>query len=352
GGKGLEFSQGENWNKFAGPFFIYCNSGDDHMDMWKDAINEAAKQRAFWPYSWVQDKEYPQKQERGVLSGQIQINDPYVPDLKDSNMWVGLAYPTEDDPTAKTTKEINWQYEGKHYQFWVRADQNGNFNIPNIRPGKYNLYAFADGVLGEYKKNDVSISAASNVNLGKLIWTPVRYGKQLWEIGIPNRSAVEFKHGDHYWQWGLYMLYPKEFPNDVNFTIGKSDWSKDWNYCQPVVIGEDYKVIRGTTWSIFFDLPQQVYGKATLRMAICGSRHGEVIQVSVNEKSVGNTGHLPTMGVMHRDGIRGKEEEVIIPFDAGLLKRGTNSIKLTLNAKNWTFGVLYDYLRLELDEPK
>jgi rhamnogalacturonan endolyase len=54
------------------------------------------------------------------------------------------------------------------------------------------------------------------------------------------------------------------------------------------------------------------------------------------------------MGVMHRDGIRGKQVEISIPFDASLLKKGTNIIKLSLNAKNWTFGVLYDYVRLEL----
>ena len=50
---------------------------------------------------------------------------------------------------------------------------------------------------------------------------------------MPDRSAAEFRHGDHYWQWGLYNLYPQEFPNGVNFVVGKSDWTKDWNYVQP-----------------------------------------------------------------------------------------------------------------------
>jgi rhamnogalacturonan endolyase len=349
GGGEIVFAQNENWEKFIGPIFLYCNTGENQSQMWGDAKNEAARQRALWPFSWVNDKQYPQKQQRGTLSGRIQVNDPVMPDIKYSNMWVGLARTTDADSTSK---EINWQYEGKNYQFWVRADQNGNFTIPNIRPGKYSIYAFANGILGEYKKADVSVSPGSTLNVGTLIWTPVRYGKQLWEIGIPDRSAAEFKHGDHYWEWGLYMLYPKEFPSDVNFIIGKSDWSKDWNYCQPTVIGADYKVIRGTTWSIIFDLPEQVKGKATLRMAICGSRDGEIIKVAVNNVGIGNTGHLPHMGVMHRDGIRGKEEEISILFDAKLLRPGTNRIALSLNARNWTFGVLYDYLRLELDETK
>lgn len=350
GGESLKFKQNEVWEKFVGPFFLYCNTGGGHDEMWKDALDKAEEQRNQWPYSWVNTEEYPQKQDRGVLEGQILINDLYVPNVRFSNMWVGLAFPSEDELIPlKDRKEVDWQYESKHYQFWVRADSIGNFKITNIRPGKYNLYAFADGILGEYKKTDVSITSSHNIELGKLIFTPVRYGKQLWEIGIPNRSAIEFLHGDHYWKWGNYMLYPKEFPDDVNFTIGKSDWKRDWNYCQPTVIGSDYKVIRGTTWKIIFELPEKVKGKGTLRMAICGSRKGEVIQAVLNDSPIGNTGHLPSMGVMHRDGIRGKQVEISIPFDASLLKKGTNIIKLSLNAKNWTFGVLYDYLRLELN---
>jgi rhamnogalacturonan endolyase len=339
GGGSLTFKQNEDWEKFVGPFFYYCNSAENNDLMWQDAIKESENQRSQWPFSWVKDKAYPKKQERGILNGQIKVNDPFVSQF--SNMWVGLA-----------TTDKNWQYEGKNYQFWARADSNGHFSIPNIRAGKYTLYAFADGILGEFKKTDITITSGNKLDIGQQNWTPLRYGKPLWEIGIPNRTAAEFKHGDHYWQWGLYMLYPKEFPNDVNFTIGKSDWRKDWNYCQPAVIDDSYNVVKNTTWSINFNIPEQKKGKATLRMAICGSRRGEIINVSLNDKPIGNTGHLPEMGVMHRDGIRGKEVEINLSFDAKLLQKGSNTIKLSFNAKKWPFGILYDYLRLELDESK
>lgn len=341
GGAALTFKPNEDWKKFIGPFYFYCNSGANSDLMWKDAIKESKKQQLEWPFSWVKDKEYPLKQERGTLDGQIKINDPLTPTTAISNVWVGLA-----------ATDTNWQYEGKNYQFWVRADANGTFTIPNIRAGKYNLYAFADGILGEYKKTALTITSGSKLDIGTQVWTPIRYGKQLWEIGIHNRSASEFKHGDHYWQWGLYMLYPKEFPNDVNFTIGKSDWSKDWNYCQPTVIDADYAVVRGTKWNVNFDLAEPKKGKGTLRLAICGSRKGEIIYVSLNGKPIGNTGHLPEMGVMHRDGIRGKEVETNLTFDAQLLQKGKNTIQLSFDAKKWPFGVLYDYLRLELDDSK
>ena len=49
---------------------------------------------------------------------------------------------------------INWELDGKHYEYWAHADQNGAFTIPGARPGNYVLYAFNDGILGEFSKAD------------------------------------------------------------------------------------------------------------------------------------------------------------------------------------------------------
>ena len=42
GGSTQVFKKDENWEKFIGPFFIYCNTGSNDA-MWKDAIGEAKK---------------------------------------------------------------------------------------------------------------------------------------------------------------------------------------------------------------------------------------------------------------------------------------------------------------------
>ena len=53
---------------------------------------------------------------------------------------------------------------------------------------------------------------------------------------------------------------------------------------------------------------------------------------------------------MHRDGIRATALiERNLKFDAALLKSGENVIELTKHVRTWTDGVLYDYLRLELE---
>jgi rhamnogalacturonan endolyase len=346
GGSSCVISQGEAWSKVIGPFLIYCNSGSDHERLWKDALAKASAEAQAWPYDWVRGVDYPLKNQRGTVRGEIVLKDPRATDTRMSHLLVGLAAPDYSSRGRRSgITTVDWQLDAKHYQFWVRGDPDGRFTIPKIRPGIYTLHAIADGVLGEFSKTGITVAAGKTLDLGQLEWKPVRYGRQLWEIGIPNRSAEEFRHGDHFWQWGLYYKYAEEFPNDVNFVIGKSDFRKDWNYCQPP---------RGhgqpTTWSVTFNLPEAPRGKATLRLAIAGNS-ARNIEVSVDDRRAGDTGPMPDTAVLRRDGIRGYWFERSIAFDASLMKQGTNVLKLTIPAAGVMNGVLYDYLRLELAEP-
>jgi rhamnogalacturonan endolyase len=349
GGRGIQIKAEERWRKIIGPFVIYCNGGESHEAMWKDALSRAEREKKAWPYAWADAPGYEHTAQRGSVSGRLVVKDPQAPKANAAGAWVGLVHPPYEATFAKGGPiTIDWQTDGKHYQYWAKADAEGHFTIANVRPGTYTLYAFTNGVLGDFSRADVRVEAGKTNTLGDLIWVPVRYGKQLWEIGVPDRSAAEFLHGDHYWQWGLYNLYPKEFPNGVDYVIGKSDWRRDWNYAQPPVPdGKDRW--KKSTWRIRFDLERACRGTATLRLAICGARGGPV-DVAVNDRSIGSTGELPESGVMHRDGIRGVEIERNLKFDASILKAGENVVELTKQARNWTEGVLYDYLRLELNE--
>lgn len=342
GGGPIRLADSEAWAKVIGPFFVYCNSGDGHEALWRDALERAKHERRAWPYPWVDDPEYPLAAGRGAVTGRIVVHDPQAPAATAANALVGLA---GREPA------VDWQRDGKGYQFWARADADGRFTIANVRPGQYALRAFTDGVLGEFCQAEVMVSPGKTTALGTLSWTPVRIGRQLWEIGFPNRSAAEFRNGDHYWQWGLYLKYPQEFPNDVDFVIGKSDWRRDWNYCQPPHVDANGKT-RDTTWTVRFKLSDQLNGRATLRLAFCGSRGGGRVWAAVNGQAIGETGELPDGGIMHRDGIRGYWFERDIAFDAALLRPGENVLTLRSRGRDWTMGVLYDYLRLELDETK
>ncbi|KAG9155482.1 hypothetical protein Leryth_009898, partial [Lithospermum erythrorhizon] len=83
--------------------------------------------------------------------------------------------------------------ENKGYQFWTRANSIGHFCIPNIRPGRYSLYAWVPGFIGDYKYTvDINIFPGCRIILGTLTYSPPRSGPTLWEIGTPDRTAAEF----------------------------------------------------------------------------------------------------------------------------------------------------------------
>lgn len=399
GGSSLVVAQDEDWTKVVGPFAIYCNTGRSQEAMWKDALARAKSEANAWPYDWVTDPNYPSESDRSIVRGQIILRDALEPKQKLATLWVGLTAPNYVPPRAgfgggNTGRrnptntsvaasfnpgrggfpaEVDWQRDAKFYQFWTQADSKGRFSIPNVRPGNYTLRAIADGVIGEFALTNVVVTGGQLKELGTLNWQPFRFGRTLWQIGMPDRTAREFKHGDHYWQWGLYFQYPEDFPKDVNYVIGRSNPRKDWNYVQPPriltqnvpVTGEDEdpadtvaqfvrtsgRDVEPTTWTVTFALNQQPRGKATLRLAFCGTHANCNVEVFVNDKSIGTTGTLPSTSAMQRDGITGFWVERPITFDASLMKGGVNVFKLKSHANSWSQGVMYDVVRLELDEP-
>jgi rhamnogalacturonan endolyase len=420
GGSIANIGQGEAWTKVIGPFLIYCNSGGDHDALWHDALAQADKQAAVWPFDWVNGVDYPHKDERATVSGKIVLHDPLAPGLQISNLLVGVTAPDysarsnrgggfvfgaagggEDDTNnasqtvpggtgrggngfnpvnfaggtnATGTNQfagrrgrggrgggggggpqlVDWQNDAKHYEFWVRAAADGSFAIPNVRPGTYSLHAIADGVLGDLTVTNVVVAPARELALGNVVWQPVRYGRQLWDIGIPNRDGSEFFKGDDYFHWGWYLQYPKLFPNDVNFTIGQSDFHKDW-FFEQVPHNENPTNTTGlgngraTSWTINFNLPAAPHGKATLRLAICGIGT-RTIAATLNGQSIGTVTGLTYNATINRDGIGGYWGEHDLAFDAAQMQAGENVLKLTIPAGSLTSGIIYDYLRLELDE--
>jgi rhamnogalacturonan endolyase len=382
GGSELRIAAGEVWSKVVGPIFIYLNSGADPNGLYREALSQAAKEAAKWPYDWVQGVDYPKKNERSTVRGQLILTDPQAANKQLPNLLVGLAYPDAIPAAAPPAAApppppstdgagrggaagrrgfggrggpvaVTWQNDAKHYEFWVRGSADGRFAIPNVRPGKYQLHAIADGVLGEFAKADITVEAGRPVDLGKLEWKPVRYGKQIWDIGIPNRSGAEFFKGDDYYHWGWYLEYPKLFPNDVNYTIGKSDYRKDWFFEQVPHAEQPDPTGRGsgrsTTWTVAFQLPAAPTGKATLRLALTGVS-ARSIDVTVNDQPAGSVTGLVYNATINRDGIQGSWLEKDVAFDAALMKAGANVLKLTVPAGGLTSGIIYDYLRLELDD--
>ncbi len=359
----MDIAQGEHWRKVVGPFMLYVNSGTNPQTMFDDAKAQQKKQAAAWPYDWVAGVDYPRATERATVRGQLALTDPLAPGgAKMSNVRVGLTAAAWQSPLPPgpggVSRVVDWQQDAKHYQFWVRAADDGRFEVPNVRPGTYTLRAFADGVLGEFAQADVKIGSG-RVDLGRIAWTPVRHAKQLWDIGIPNRNGSEFFKGESYWEPQIPLDYAKLFPSDVNFIVGKSDFRKDWFFqqvphnenpnAQPGGFNGITTPGRATPFAVTFDLASPARGRAVLRVALCGTqtRH---LDVTVNDLPAGTLTLGPSDGAVTRHGRQGLWYERALAFDAALLKSGTNVLKIILPAGQISAGILYDYVRLELDE--
>jgi rhamnogalacturonan endolyase len=292
----------------------------------------------------------------------------------------------------------SWIHDARFYQFFNDGTDDGRFTITKVRPGTYTLHAWADGVLGEYAQANVTVEPGKTLDLGKLVWKPVRFGRQIWEIGYPDRAADEFFKGDgkNYWLWGWNLRYALLFPNDLTYTVGKSDWHKDWffeevphatnlafvnpdakdpanqrfgwvkaesltEYPQTDQVGpwRVYGHGRSTVWTIKFNMSKTSHGVAALRVALAGAdglRNG--LAVTVNGKSIGAIGDgsnpdnprlLQTNAIRYNTD-KGLWQQRTLKFDASLLRAGENEMTFTVPAGDLQGGVVWDYLRLELDQ--
>jgi rhamnogalacturonan endolyase len=415
GGAGCNIPAGENWNKVIGPIFVYCNAvaepkepssedlatlaatagnptvppawHDNATALWQDALQQAKKERAQWPYDWVNGVDYPHKDQRGNVTGQLVLDDPQAASTKLPHLTVGLAHPDYVSSAggfvlrSGNGDKITWEHDGNYYQFWNDGTDDGKFTITNVRPGTYTLHAFADGVLGEFAQTNITVEAGKDLNLGQLTWRPVRYGKQVWDIGYPDRTGGKFYKGDgeNYWLWGWYMRYGDLFPNDITYTIGQSDYHKDWFFEEvPHATSDAWKNPaakdplnqrfgwvqtasgdqdmwrswgrgRATTWTIKFNMDKPGQGLGVLRVALAGADGNGGLTVGVNGKNIGTIRTVATNALRYNTDT-GVWREYAQPFDASLLRPGENSMTLTVPGGDLTSGVVYDYLRLELNQ--
>src|ERR1039457_2378330 len=356
GGSVTSIPAGQEWKHVVGPIFVYMNalanpkdpsqaeldkltatsgSGmpavlaewhDNALALWNDAVAKSKLVKAAWPYNWVEGMDYPHKDGRAPVPGQLVLNDPQAASKPLPNLNVGLSHAnykgsgTGCEGRAGNGPVVTWPHDGNYYQFWTEGSPDGRFTIANVRPGTYTLHAFANGVLGEYAKADITVEAGKKIDLGKLDWQPVRYGKQIWEIGYPDRTGDKFFKGDsdNYWLSGWGLRYAGLFPNDITYTIGKSDYHKDWFFQEvphstttawlnpaakdpynqrfgwvnnPTGTQDMWQAWgrgRATTWTIKFNMNKTSKGQAVLRVALPGADGNGGLAIGVNGQPVGS----------------------------------------------------------------
>jgi rhamnogalacturonan endolyase len=368
---------GLNGEKIHGPWYLYFNTGPTADAIIADAKRVAEGEKAKWPYAWMDEPLYPLH--RTAVTGQLKLTHDRstayatiilgqpanpariggpggrrdggpaavarpprggAPDEGDAGSGPlgrggapeGVA-PVEDRASAVYTQ---WG----DYLFYARADADGRFILPNVRPGTYTLYAWqAQGPVTQSFAKDGLVVAGDTVDLGTLTWDAPYHPNLVFQVGRPDRIAGEFRLGGAPRSNQLVL----KIPDDLTFTVGKSREQDDWYYAQ-----HGPAAPRTSTWSIKFKIKSVPSGSAYLTIPVAGGP-GD-IAVLVNGKQVGRVFHRDDASVRRAANRSGVYERFEFTFPTSDLAVGENTVSLrTLRASGNFNGIMYDTIVLETD---
>ena len=316
-----EYALGER--KVYGPFALYFNELPVQADLITDAAHIADSLQAAWPFGFTGLGEELYPTTRSTVSGTIAV-EGYTSD----SLRVVLAQPGS-----------NVYDQGKDYIYWTTTDENGYFEIENVREGSYALYAWAQKGLNteEYKGERVEISGA-NVDLGTIEWVPNKMQEVVWSIGENDRRSSEFRLSNAPRAYELYQSSRA----DITYTIGASTESTDWDYAQ---------VGNNGTWQVVFRKTKTYTGSMLLTTSIAGAANKPKMNVQVNSRtaqgwSFGHDGSITRSATQS-----GAHQVQSYCFPAEWLHElGTNdTIRFTLSglSNNAIGGIMWDCIKLE-----
>ena len=315
GGQAMVLAEGEK--KFYGPFAICPTYSKNGV---ATARIQAEKEIADWPYQWFENALYPR--ERGTVRGHLNVTTGQRAD----SVRVILAQEKGKDPI-----------EMMHgYQFWTLTDENGNFEVKNVRPGNYNLFAYAKAgeVTDMLEQDDITVTAGDN-DLGTVTWTPKKYTQMLWMIGHNDRRSSEFRLSDAPRQYGLW----EQVPASLTYTIGQSNENTDWYYAQT----------QDGTWTVKFNLDERPTGRVYLTASLAGCASEKAsIAVKVNGTSRGTWKPGYKDASVYRSAVNsGRHYVYTADFLNTGLKVGENTVSFQISNTGGKNGIMYDCIKME-----
>ena len=326
-----------------GPWLLYINRGNASVSSYDDAVRQSRREQRQWPYAFVSDAAY---HSRGEVTGTVSVvdkPDPRGPPPSVRGATVFLTSPTAIHGPYTTHSE--------EYTYWNYTDAEGRFSFSGVRSGNYELHVSVPGVIGELSGTLLTVTAGSTTPVGTVHFEVPRNGSTVWEIGYADRTAKEYRHGDAYRYWGLYDLFPSEFPSSVHYFVNSSwrqppeQWRSQWNYAHVPANGSQ------TVWSVYFDVPGVVTGpehSAFLRIAFAGVVHCQ-LALTLNGNTKATIEDLNDNDTsIYRDGIHGIYETRTVQLDSSNLKTTGNVLQLTCLCTARFDGLMYDALKFEL----
>ena len=318
GGQAMVLNEGEK--KLYGPFLIFTTYSTKPV---VSARQRAESEAAAWPYQWFENELYPR--ERGTVRGHLNVTTGQ----RNDSVRIVLAQEKGKDPIAMM----------HGYQFWTLTDANGDFEIKHVRPGNYNLFAYAKAgeVTDMLEQDDITVTAGDN-DMGTITWTPKKYTQMLWMIGQNDRRSSEFHYSDAIRQYGLW----EQVPQSLTYTIGQSNEKTDWYYAQT----------KDGNWTVKFNVAERPAGRVYLTASIAGcASEKATIDVKLNGtvKATWKPGYKDAS--VYRSAVNsGRHYVYTVDFPSTSLSVGTNLLTFQASNTGGKNGFLYDCIKLEAGE--
>ena len=386
---------GRNGEKIDGPWYLYFNTGPTPEAIIADAKKVAAAEKSKWPYQWMDEPLYPLK--RTTVTGQLKLTHnrstayayiilgqptnpargggrgpggpggpggrgrrggpdgapaagapagravaarPAPPEGGDAGSGpLGRGGAPEGVAPVADRASVLYTQSGD-YIFYVKADADGKFALPAVRPGTYTLFAWQTQgpVTQSFARDNVEVKG-DKLDLGVVEWDAPYHPNLLFQVGQADRMAGEFKLGNAPRSNQLV----NQVPDDLTFVVGKSKESEDWYFAQ-----HGPAAPKTSTWNIKFNVAKPPAGNAYLTIPVAGGP-GDVA-VLVNGQQVGRVYHNDDASVRRAANRSGVYERFEFTFPASNLKPGENTVSLqTLRASGNFNGIMYDTIVLESD---
>ncbi len=347
------------WSKTYGPWFFYINQGDTtttkgYQAMWEDAAqySDTAIHQAF--YDEVGIPGYTTTANRASVTGQITLST--------GQSMLGTTVVLADNSTPFDRSTTGNQY-------WVDANADGTFSFTGVRPGTYRLSAYKTGILGDYHTDNVAVTAPST-SIASQVWTPpineVTPGNgstTVLQVGMPDRTAMEFADGDNYKHYGLFNDEALDFPNGVNYVFGNvsgmapSSDRTGWYFTQWKSYKENYNpqtetytssgpTITPPDFKAYFSLNHAPAAGsiAYLTIAVASEGTNGTLVVSLNGNSAVNSVLSNASSSATRSGASGIYINTVLSFPGSELVQGTNVVDFHYSQS----PIQYDAIKLEI----
>jgi rhamnogalacturonan endolyase len=340
----VRVAAGQEWRKTYGPYFVYLSEGSDPAAMRGEALRYAHFHAHGRFYDEVALPGWVPSDARSTVHGAVRM--PGAPHLR------GAVAVLSDN-------RLDFQRTALGYAYWADVGPGGEFSVEHVRPGSYRLTVYRPGVWGEYVRDDVVVAPGCGLRLPTYTWTPARNGRTVFAIGTPNRTAVEFRRGTGYRQWGTSRFFARDFPDGVTFTVGTST-DADWNYLQFQRIDG----VEQAPWTIRFDLERAPRADATATLTVALAAWSldtardipagpSNLTIHVNETTLSWI-FAPddSRGAVYRSACSGRYYRQEFRFAGSAFRAGRNEITLRINEATppeLANDAAYDAIRLEID---